>query len=70
VNLDALLSGAQAARAVGVYRQLIRRWVQLGHLTPAARGPKGEPLYRYRDVLAAERVTRRSPQSRRRLALT
>jgi hypothetical protein len=65
VDLDALLTGAQAARAVGVYRQLIRRWAQLGRLTAAAKGPRGEPLYRYRDVLRAEQATRRSKQSHR-----
>lgn len=64
MNLDARLTGAQAARLARVSPQLIRRWVQLGHLE---RGDDG--LYRTGDVLAAEVTTRRSPKSRRVLQL-
>lgn len=62
VNLDALLTGTQAARLVGVSKQLVRKWRVLGHLEPVEPDP---PLFRVRDVLTAERQTRRSPQSRR-----
>jgi hypothetical protein len=65
VDLDARLTGAQAARLARVSPQLIRRWVQLGHLE---RGNDG--LYRTGDVLVAECVTRRSTKSRRVLRLT
>jgi DNA-binding transcriptional MerR regulator len=64
VNLDALITGTQAARLAGVSKQLIRRWRLLGHLQPADPTP-GRPRYRVRDVLAAERDTRRAPQSNR-----
>lgn len=64
VNLDALITGSQAARLAGVSKQLIYRWRQLGHLQPADPTP-GRPRYRVRDVLQAERATRRSPQSTR-----
>jgi hypothetical protein len=65
VDPDSLLTGAQAARAVHRSRQLIRRWAQLGHLTPAGYTADGAPLYRLGDVWAAERTTRRSPHSSR-----
>jgi predicted site-specific integrase-resolvase len=32
MGLDTLVTQAQAARLVGVSRQLVRRWVELGHL--------------------------------------
>ena len=62
---DALLTGAEAAEAVFRSRQLIRRWVQLGHLEAAGQTPSGAPLYRFGDVRAAEKRTRRSPHSSR-----
>ena len=62
MNLDALLTGTQAARLAGVSKQLVRRWRQLGHLQPTAGTP---PRYRVRDILEAERATRRSPHSSR-----
>lgn len=61
-NLDARLTGAQAAAAAGVSRQLIYSWWTAGDLT---RGPDGR--YRYGDVLAVERAKRRSGYSHRRL---
>lgn len=60
-NPDALLTGTQAARAVGTYPQRIYTWVARGNLAPAE-GPDvpqdGRKYYRYRDVLAAEAATR------------
>lgn len=63
MNLDVLLTGAEAARHVGVSRQLVRRWVQLGHLAPHT--VTDRPLYRLGDVLEAERRTRSSRRSAR-----
>ncbi len=63
-DLDARLTGAQAASVAGVSRQLIRRWCQLGHLTPV--GQRGRsPLYRLGDVIKAEHATRESGRSSR-----
>lgn len=70
VNLDALLYGYQAAAYLRCSRQRIQRWRDLGHLQPAAHDHKGRPQYRLRDVLEAERITRRSPNSHRALATT
>jgi hypothetical protein len=64
LDLDARLTGAQAARLARVSRQLVRRWEQLGHL---ARGDDG--LYRAGDVLTVERAMRNSPRSHRTLQL-
>jgi DNA-binding transcriptional MerR regulator len=64
VNLDALITGTEAARLAGVSKQLVRRWRELGHLQPADPTP-GRPRFRVGDVLKAERKTRRSPWSRR-----
>lgn len=64
-NPEALLTGAQAAAAVGTYPQRIYTWVARGNLTPAE-GPDvpddGRKYYRYRDVLAAETATRTAVQ--------
>lgn len=65
VDPDTLLTGAEAARAVFRSRQLIRRWVQLGHLSPHSYAADGAPRYRLGDVWAAEVATRRSPLSSR-----
>lgn len=59
MNLDALITGSQAALLVGVSRQLVRRWEQLGHLT------RTDGKYVVGEVLDAERKTRRSPKSHR-----
>lgn len=59
-NLDARLTGAQAALAVGVSRQLFNYWRDSGKLL---RGPDGR--YRYGDALAVEKATRRSALSSR-----
>ncbi|MFJ2215598.1 hypothetical protein ACIQVO_25230 [Streptomyces sp. NPDC101062] len=50
-----LITGALAAGEVEVAPATIRKWVQLGHLTPA--GSRGRALlYRLEDVFAAERA--------------
>lgn len=59
-NLDALLTGAQAARVIGTDPQRIYSWVSRGNLEPAVGDdvPAGKKRYRYRDVLAADAATR------------
>ena len=60
MNLDALLTGAQAAKVAGVSRQLVNYWRTTGKL-------RQQPCGRYRlgDVLATEAATRNSVQSHR-----
>lgn len=53
MGLDTLVTQAQAARLVGVSRQLIRRWVQLDHLTLT------DGRVSARDVLRVEAEMRR-----------
>lgn len=60
MDLDALLTGSQAAAIIGRSRQLIHAWHHAGHLPRTENG-----RYRLRDVLAAERRTRHSPKSHR-----
>lgn len=59
-NREARLTGAQAARAVGVSRQLVRYWHEHCGLE------KGDDdLYRLGDVIDMEKAKRRHSQSRR-----
>ncbi|MBZ4320603.1 hypothetical protein [Streptomyces huiliensis] len=53
-----LITTAMAAREAGVSQDAVRKWVQLGHLTPTARQGRAN-LFRLEDVFAAERATRR-----------
>lgn len=60
-DMDALLTGTQAARLVHTYPQRIYAWVERGNLKPAEGDDvptDGRKYYRYRDVLAAEAATR------------
>lgn len=53
-DLDALITGPEAARLYDLSPSTIRMWVKRGHLVPAKPGPR--PLFRVQDVLrAAER---------------
>lgn len=65
-DVDALVTGAEAARLVGVTRHLVGMWKRAGKLTPKDRRGRS-PLYRLGDVLQVERDTRRSRHSHRRL---
>lgn len=65
MNLDARLRAADAARHLKCPRQRVARWVSLGHLNAVGVDEQGHPLYRLGDLLEAERITRRSPNSRR-----
>ncbi|MCT2592722.1 helix-turn-helix domain-containing protein [Streptomyces sp. N2-109] len=54
-----LITSAMAAREARVSPATVRKWVQLGRLTPA--GKHGRMLvYRLEDVFAAERSARTS----------
>ena len=53
MDLDTLLTPSQAARALGISRQLFNDWRRRGRITANADG-----LYVYRDVAELERVTR------------
>jgi DNA-binding transcriptional MerR regulator len=56
----ALLTAAQAAAEVQVVPATIRKWVQLGHLSPAGRRGRVN-LFRLEDVFRAERAAHRRP---------
>ncbi|MET9429879.1 hypothetical protein [Streptomyces sp. NPDC003036] len=60
----ALVTGPMAAQEAGVVPTTIRKWVQLGHLSPAGRQGRAQ-LYRLEDVFAAERSARRKPRTDR-----
>ena len=72
-DLEAGLLRAQAAAAVGVTPHTVSMWALRGWTEPDGTRRtlrvvgyrRGARLYRYGDVLHAERVTRQSPQSRR-----
>lgn len=63
-DLNALIPGSSAAKVLGVSKQLIRRWRQLGHITPVRMDGRS-PLYRLGDLFEAERKLRQSPLCRR-----
>lgn len=54
-----LIPGPLAAQEAGVAPATIRKWVQLGRLTPVGRAGRAQ-LFRLEDVFAAERTARRS----------
>lgn len=63
-DLDTLVTVCQAALYLGMPKQRVNRWYQLGRLTPEE-VRDGVRYYRLRDVLKAERATRNSPFSNR-----
>lgn len=63
-NLDAKVPAGFAARRLGVSRQLIRRWCQLGHLHPVGQDGRS-PLYRWGDLVTLELAMRENPRSSR-----
>lgn len=62
MDLDARLTRKQAAQAIGLPGPTIGMWKTRGLLDTDENG-----LYRWGDVLQAERRTRHSPNSRRQL---
>lgn len=65
IDLNALVTVGQAAQFLGMPKQRVNRWYQLGRLKEAATRSDGTRLYRIGDVLEAERATRNSPFSSR-----
>ncbi|MFI5808109.1 hypothetical protein [Streptomyces sp. NPDC051561] len=57
-HAEPLITGALAAQEVAVAPATIRKWVQLGHLSPAGRQGRAQ-LFRLEDVFAAERAAHR-----------
>jgi hypothetical protein len=55
---EQLMTTATASYCTGVTVAAIRKWVQRGHLEVAARDYRGRPLFRWIDVVRAERSTR------------
>ncbi|MEV6511693.1 hypothetical protein [Streptomyces sp. NPDC051642] len=58
-GMPTLIPGPLAAQEAGVAPATIRKWVQLGRLTPVGRAGRAQ-LFRLEDVFAAERTVRRS----------
>lgn len=65
LDLDALITGAQAAEYFRLSRQTIYKWRVLGHIKPDPSSPADRPLYRLGDLRDAERKTRQSRKSSR-----
>ncbi|PRH79096.1 hypothetical protein C6N75_11480 [Streptomyces solincola] len=63
IAAETLINADLAASEAGVMPATIRKWVQLGHLSPAGRRGRAL-LYRLEDVFAAERAARRRPRPR------
>ncbi|MFC8727398.1 MerR family transcriptional regulator [Streptomyces bacillaris] len=59
-----LVTGTLAAHEAGVTPATIRKWVQLGHLSPAGRRGRAH-TFRLEDVFAAERAARRKAPTAR-----
>lgn len=58
VQVERLLTTADASHHAGVSVAAIRKWVQRGHLAVADRDDRGRPLFRWIDVAKAEHFTR------------
>ena len=66
-NLDAQVRAADAAKYLGISRQLINYWRSSGKIRPVARTGRNV-LYRLRDLAEVELAMRRSPMSHREVA--
>lgn len=64
MNPDAQVLAADAAKYLGISRQLINYWRTSGKVQPVARKGRNV-LYRLRDLVEVELTTRRSPLSHR-----
>lgn len=69
-DLDTRLTSPQAIayfarHGLTISRQAIYRWRTLGHITVLGTNAQEQPLYRFGDLIEAERLTRRNPQSTR-----
>lgn len=65
MDLEALLRASEAAEYFRCHRQRIQNWRAGGYLDPADTDERGRPRYRLRDLLKAEKTTRRHPKSHR-----
>ncbi|MER7929432.1 MULTISPECIES: hypothetical protein [unclassified Streptomyces] len=63
-GMPTLIPGPLAAQEAGVAPATIRKWVQLGHLTPVAKAGRAQ-LFRLEDVFAAERAAGGAQRARR-----
>jgi predicted site-specific integrase-resolvase len=57
-SVDELLTTARAANLVGVSVETIRQWRHRGHIEVKGLTEHGRPMYRWLDVVLAERATR------------
>jgi hypothetical protein len=64
-DMDARLSVAQAAAYFKVSKAVVNMWYVSGRLVDVTKNARGHRLYRFAELLAAERDTRRSPNSSR-----
>lgn len=69
MNLNAHVTVGQAARTVGLSRQLVNRWADRGLIAPVDTNSKGHRLYRLGDILTRERDARASKRSPRNFRL-
>jgi predicted site-specific integrase-resolvase len=63
-NQDAQVRAADAAKYLGISRQLINYWRASGKVEPVGRKGRNV-LYRLRDLVEVEREMRHSPMSHR-----
>lgn len=64
-DMDARLTVAQAADYFGLSKPTINMWYVRGKLTDVVKDDAGCRTYLFRQLLKAERDTRRSPMSHR-----
>lgn len=57
-DLEEMISSTRAANLVGVSVETIKKWRQRGHLEMKGLDERGRPMYRWIDVVRAERATR------------
>jgi predicted site-specific integrase-resolvase len=57
-DLDEFLTTTRAANLIGVKVETIRKWRERGHLEVKGLDERGRPMYRWIDVVRAERATR------------
>lgn len=64
-TIDTLIDTTDAANLVGVSVETIRQWRHRGKLEVKGLTKLGRPMYRWGDVVLAERATRDKAKSRR-----
>jgi hypothetical protein len=66
-GINQLLTPAEASRLFDVTPATIRKWAQLGKITPAGLDPAGRNLYRLIDIARYEKQTRAQSGREKRL---